>query len=512
MLETLDLSLKLGKDEYRSAMDKLGLDLQMLQRAAFEHGVPMLVVFEGWDSAGKGDSIANLLGHMDPRGFKVHVTRQPSEEEAYRPMLWRFWNRIPGKGAIAIFDRSWYGLLLDQRVDGTLDHRGWEQELVEAAAFERQLADDGMVILKFWLQIEKKEQKKRLKAWENDKAQRWRASQDIWAKHRRYDMILQHVEVMLARSHTHRAPWTLVEAKDQRFRRVKVLGTVASALRRALESRGVALPTGEEPPAKTPHRTKATAFVHKDPLLKPPVIPADSPLSRVDLGLALEREDYNKQVAEAQQRLRECHFLSYARRHSAVIMFEGWDAAGKGGTIKRLTENLDPRGYSVIPIAAPTRVEASCHYLWRFWQQIPKDGHMAIFDRSWYGRVIVERIEGFCTEEQWRRAYQEINEFERTLADHGAVICKFWLHISPEEQLARFRRRESIASKNYKITDEDWRNRAKWPQYLEAVSDMLRQTSTPHAPWTIVEANDKLWARVKVLNTVLRSMQEAARV
>ena len=180
-----------------------------------------------------------------------------------------------------------------------------------------------------------------------------------------------------------------------------------------------------------------------------------------------------------------------------------------GGAIKRLTENLDPRGYRVIPIAAPTRVEASCHYLWRFWQQIPKDGHMAIFDRSWYGRVVVERIEGFCTEEQWRRAYQEINEFELALADHGAVICKFWLHISPEEQLARFRRREQIASKNYKITDEDWRNRAKWPQYLEAVSDTLRQTSTPHAPWTIVEANDKLWARVKVLNTVLCSMQEA---
>jgi polyphosphate kinase 2 (PPK2 family) len=197
------------------------------------------------------------------------------------------------------------------------------------------------------------------------------------------------------------------------------------------------------------------------------------------------------------------------KRIPVVIAYEGWDAAGKGGNIRRLTEHLDPRGYEVVPIAAPNDIELAHHYLWRFWREVPKAGHITIFDRTWYGRVLVERVEGFCTVTDWRRAYREINEMERHLTAFGTVLCKFWLQIDRKEQLRRFREREAIAYKKWKITDEDWRNRRKWKAYQAAVEEMLARTSTPHAPWTIVESNCKWYARIKVLDTVIDAIKKA---
>lgn len=505
MLETLDLDLQLPKTDYKNAIERAGLELGLLQRACREAGIPVMLVFEGWDGAGKGDAIATLVEHMDPRGFKVFAPRQPSEDEAMRPTLWRFWRRLPARNEITIFDRSWYHDLTIARLDGGLDRVRWERHVDDAKDFERQLTDDGMLVLKFWLHVSRKELRRRLAAWEKEPYQRWRTREPLGRGGAKYKKIVAVVEETLALTNTHNAPWILVEAEDQRFRRVKILKETLAAMRRALMARGITPP---EPLTAAEMKKAPKVRPHADPLRKPPAIPGDSPLARVDLTLKLGRDRYAKELKAAQERLRDLEFRSYVERVPLVVMFEGWDAAGKGGAIKRLTEQLDPRGYQVVPVAKPEGAAAARHYLWRFWEQVPKAGHFGIFDRSWYGRVLVERVEGFCSEKEWQRAYEEINEFEQALADAGYAIVKFWLHISPDEQLRRFRDREASPVKRHKIVDEDWRNRAKWPPYLEAVSDMLRKTSTVYAPWTIVEANDKLHARVKVVKTVVQALEK----
>jgi polyphosphate kinase 2 (PPK2 family) len=225
----------------------------------------------------------------------------------------------------------------------------------------------------------------------------------------------------------------------------------------------------------------------------------------------VDPKEYRQRLKDAQASLGKLHSAMYLKRVPAAILFEGWDAGGKGGAIKRLAAPLDPRGYKVAPSSAPNDIESAHHYLWRYWNDIPKAGHLTVFDRSWYGRVMVERIEGYCSQDEWRRAFREINDFEAQLVDSGIVLVKFWLHIDQDEQLRRFERRMSIPEKQWKITDEDWRNRAKWDQYLEAVDEMLFRTSTTYAPWTIVEAVNKQFARVKVVETVQHKLEERLR-
>jgi polyphosphate kinase 2 (PPK2 family) len=298
---------------------------------------------------------------------------------------------------------------------------------------------------------------------------------------------------MLERTRTSYGPWTVVESTQGRFRRTRVFETIVDAVEGELDRR-------QRNPRPKP-----------EPMPEPEESPTqqNSVLDRVDLSLSLPREDYEQQLDQLQQRLRQLEHELYLARIPAVVAYEGWDAGGKGGNIRRLTRGLDPRGYQVIPIAAPTKEELAHHYLWRFWRQLPKAGHIAIFDRTWYGRVLVERVEGFCTETEWKRAYREINEFERELAEYGTVIVKFWLHIDQEEQLQRFKARQALEHKQWKITDDDWRNREKWNKYKVAVTDMLRRTSTTYAPWTILEANDKLHARIKALKTVAGALDAA---
>jgi polyphosphate:AMP phosphotransferase len=505
VLDTLDLSLRLGKADYAGALRRLDFELPLLQRAVHEQGVPVLVLFEGWYASGRGDSMTQLVHRFDPRGYRVHVTHASSDEDRLRPWMFRFWRRLPPKGAVGIFDRSWYYLLWNRRADGELAQGELERHLTEVNAFERQLVDGGLVLIKYWLHLSQEAQRRRLKKWAKDETQRWRVSDEDWKRHRSYPARLEVAEDMLARSHTAHAPWTPIEAEDENHRRVKVLSAFADTLRAELLRRGV--PEHTLRPADDSKAPRVAGS--RDTMPARPKLPPDSPLARVDHGLALTREVYKRRLAAAQKKLRGLEFESYRQRRPVVIVFEGWDAAGKGGAIRRLTEHLDPRGYAVIPVAAPTGAELAQHYLFRFWAEVPKDGHWAIFDRSWYGRVLVERVEGFAAEPEWRRAYAEINDFERALSVHGTIVVKFWLEVSPEEQLARFRRRERTPSRQFKLTAEDWRNRAKWPQYYAAVTDMLRQTSTPYAPWVIVEANDKLWARVKVVETVVRALSRA---
>ena len=422
----------------------------------------------------------------------MHSTNAPTEEERLRPFLWRFWSKTPARGRIAVFDRSWYGRVLVDRVDKIVPKKTWRTSYDEINSFERQLADDGSVIIKFFLHIAKDEQKKRFKKLIENPATSWKVSKDDWRQHKQYKKYAAAVDDMFERTTKPWAPWTMVEAHDERFATVKMMKTAIVAIERKLAEVRKAKAGG------TPAQTVA---------LSPNRI-RGSILDKADLSLALDRADYEDQLKVLQQRMRDLEHELYKERIPLVILFEGWDAAGKGGNIRRLTSHLDPRGYEVIPIIAPNDVEKAHHYLWRFWVPFPKAGHIAVFDRSWYGRVMVERVERFCSEAEWKRAYQEINEMEQQWASFGAILVKFWLHIDKDEQLARFNDRQKTPHKKWKITDEDWRNREKWNAYKAAVDEMLARTSTARAPWTIVEATCKLHARIKTLNTVIAAVEK----
>ena len=493
MLELVDLDKKIPKETYKQVFPEMEIRLGECQRAARTAGVPVVIVFEGWDAAGKGTLINRLTQALDPRGFTVHPIGAPDEAEQHHPWMWRFWTALPAAGCFAIFDRSWYGRVLFERIEGLTPQREWKQAYEDIDQFERQLADEGTVIVKFWLHIGKKEQQQRFQRLEDDPATAWKVGKDEWKRHRKYPQWLEAVEEMLQRTSTAEAPWTVVEATQGRFARVKVFETVIRAVEEELRRRA-------SQPAAEP---------------EPMPEPADSPvrqqtiLDRADLSLSLKRQEYQQQLDQLQERLFQLEHEIYVARVPAVIVYQGWDAAGKGGNIKRLTRGLDPRGYQVVPVGPPTTEEKAHHYLWRFWKDVPKAGHITIFDRSWYGRVLVERVEGLCTEAEWQRAYREINEFERQLTDFGTVIVKFWLQIDPDEQLRRFKARQQTPHKQWKISEQDWRNREKWKQYELSVVEMLQRTSTTYAPWTILEANCKLYARIKALRTVAEALQGA---
>jgi len=512
MLETVNLDQSLPKDEYKRVMEPLRLQLGEMQRRLRNLGVRTVILLEGWDAAGKGTVIGSLTAALDPRGFAVSVTEKPTEEERMYPYLTRFWRQLPSAGAIAIFDRSWYRRLLDERVEGEVPPEVWQAAYDEITQFERQLAADGYLLLKFWLHISRKEQRKRFKQLLADPAFAWRVGPDERRRRRKWDQYLEAVEEMLARTSTGRSPWTVIESNCSRYARTRVFETVVDAMGRAADE---AERRKAEAEASKAERRKAEAAearrakrrTAEEPEETTPAVKPSNPLDRVDLTLDLSRADYAERLDSLQEELRRLEHECYIHRMPVVLLYEGWDASGKGGNIRRLTADLDPRGYDVIPVGAPTAQELANHYLRRFWIRLPKAGHFAIFDRSWYGRLMVERIEGYCSEEEWRRAYQEINEFEAAVARYGTVIVKFWLHISQEEQLRRFEDRQNTPYKQWKITDEDWRNREKWDQYYQAVGEMIQRTSTTYAPWTIVEGDSKTWARVRALQAAVDAVK-----
>lgn len=490
MLEMVDLKKKLDKKEFKKKMPDLERRLGELQRACKDKGIPTILVFEGLEAAGKGTCINRLMLPLDPRGFKVSPIHPSTDVEKMWPHLVRFWKLLPARGRLAIFDRSWYDRLLGQRVKGEVAKADCERTFSEILAFERQQADDGAVIVKFWMHISKKEQAKRFKAQERVKAQSWKVGKEEWKQHRLYGRYIKAAEEMMEKTNTSRAPWIVVESHDKEYATLKIFETLAATWETALEK-------FENESKNNTRQIAAKLSAHNVTVL-----------SKLDLTQKLSKEQYDKLIHKLQDRIRELEYIIYRRRIPVVICYEGCDAAGKGGNIKRLTENLDPRGYEAIPVAAPTKEELAHHYLWRFAGCMPKAGHVTIFDRTWYGRVMVERVEGFCPPEAWQRAFREINEFEAHLANYGAVIVKFWLHIDQQEQLRRFKERQKNKWKQWKLTAEDWRNRKKWPAYETAINDMLANCSTSYAPWTIIEANDKYFARVKALKTVIRAIEK----
>ena len=511
MLEKVDLTKKLSKEEYKEKMPQLEARLGRLQRECKALGIPIMIVFEGFGASGKGLQIGRLIQSMDPRGFEVHPIKNETEEERMHPFMWRFWTKTPAKGRIAIYDGSWYRRVLIDRFEKRTKNKELADVFHSINSFEEQLAEDGTLIIKLLLDIDKKEQKKRFDKLEKNKETAWRVTQGDKERNVHYDEYAAMMEDMLFKTDTDYAPWTIIESMDKRFATLKIYTTVIKAMADQIEK---LQKEKEEKEAKkladsesaAGGETDAVAEIAKeaDEEMKDLQV---SILSKADLSLHYTREEYKEKLDKLQKKMEKLHGELYRRRIPVVLGFEGWDAGGKGGAIKRLTERMDARGYVVNPTASPNDIEKAHHYLWRFWRAMPKDGHVAVFDRTWYGRVMVERIEGFCTTEEWKRAYKEINDMEKDLYDAGAVVIKFWMHIDKDEQERRFRERQENPEKQWKITDEDWRNREKWDQYEDAVNEMLMRTSTDYAPWVVVEGNDKYYARVKVLRTVVEAIE-----
>ncbi|WP_013322002.1 polyphosphate:AMP phosphotransferase [Gloeothece verrucosa] len=490
MLNTLDLELTLDKETYKSQIEDLMRQLCSLQQTCWEQKLPVIVVLEGWAAAGKGSLVKKIVNYMDPRGFAVHPILNPSPQEERFPFLWRFWHKLPAKGSIGFFYHSWYTHILEDRLFKRLPDALAPSVMRDINAFERQLVDDGAAIAKFWIHLSRKELKSRLKKYETDELESWRVRPEDWQQAKNYDQYAALAEEMITYTSTGSAPWTLVEGNCQRYARIKVLSQLVATIVQALDQ------------LKNSPKSHSTLAPQQELLSTEPDF-----LAKVDLNLCLDKENYKQRLRQAQVELRKLQLSVFKTNIPVLVIFEGWDAAGKGGAIKRLTDTLDPRSYKVNSFAAPTTEELQHHYLWRFWRHLPGARTIGIFDRSWYGRVLVERIEGFATEIEWRRSYQEINEFEAQLTDSGYVLVKFWLHISQDEQLLRFEERKNNPFKQYKLTEEDWRNREQWNLYYVAVNQMIARTSTPAAPWTIIPGNDKYYARVKVLETVIEAIK-----
>ncbi len=487
MLKNFVFTNKPEEDELKERLKAAREKLFKQQTQLKEHKVPVLVLMEGWGTAGKGSVIGHIIQNIDPRFFKVATTDQPTEEENRKPFLYRYFARLPEAGKFMILDSGWMEEVTRKCLHGEMDKKTYDQRISSIKRFERQLTDNGYLVMKFFCHISEKEQKKRIEGLITDIDTRWRVNgHDKWQNHH-YKKCMDVFDRYMEDTNTPSAPWYIVDSKSRKWAELQILETLTQGIEIALQNKSLAVPL----------------LQNVFPLKKMPK------LAEIPLDVYLEEREYKEELDRLQKHLGELHNRLYRKKIPVVIAYEGWDAAGKGGNIKRITGALDPRGYEVHPIASPEPHEKARHYLWRFWTRLPKTGHIAIFDRSWYGRVMVERLEGFCSENDWKRAYNEINEFEKELHDWGAVIIKFWVQIDKDTQLARFTDRQNTPEKQWKITEEDWRNREKWDDYETAVNEMIQKTSTTYAPWYVLESVDKKYARIKALRIVIEELEKA---
>jgi polyphosphate:AMP phosphotransferase len=491
MFESAEIGHAIDKETYdrevpalREALLEAQYDLQQQKRSA------VIVLINGIEGAGKGETVKLLNEWMDPRLIEVRTFDRQTDEELAHPPAWRYWRQLPAKGRMGVFFGNWYSQMLQGRVHGLFKNAVLDQAISGAERLEKMLCNEGAVIFKFWFHLSKKQMKNRLNTLKDDPLHSWRISPLDWQQSKTYDKFVRYGERAIRRTSRDYAPWNIVEGVDPYYRSLTVGKILLEGLQAALQTPKVAARPAGVPPL--PDKQGELSL-----------------LDCLDMTLHLDKDDYEEQLITEQARLSGLMRDKRMRRHSLIAVFEGNDAAGKGGAIRRVAAALDPRQYSIVPIAAPSEDERAQPYLWRFWRQVPARGKFTIFDRSWYGRVMVERIEGFCTQADWMRAYGEINDFEEQLTAAGAIVVKFWLAIDKDTQLERFQSREEIPFKRFKITEEDWRNREKWDLYRSAVCDMVDRTSTEISPWTLVEANDKRWARVKVLRTINEALEAA---
>jgi polyphosphate:AMP phosphotransferase len=515
VFETAQLGRKVGKQEYEAEALQLQGELLHVQRAIAAAKVPVIIVLSGVEGPDQGEVVNRLHEWLDPRGLQTHAFWGETDEEAQRPRFWRFWRRLPSRGAVGIMFGSWYTQPIIDHVLERLDEAEYERELRRIEEFERLVTDDGALVIKLWLHLPKADEKRRI---ERD-AKQGRKTPLLLEKKlsKRYDRFVASAERAIRMTDTGHCPWVVIEATDRRYRDLTVGRTLLQAMRERLQAgaerqeslvrtiAGADVASLPEPSSAAPEHD-ARPEPHT-------VAAADllTVLDRVDLHVTLPEAEYEPRLQRAQRRLGKRAWEAYDRGRNTVAVFEGWDAAGKGGAIRRVARAVDARLFRTISIAAPTDEERAHHYLWRFWRHLPRAGYMTIYDRSWYGRVLVERVEGFARPDEWRRAYQEINDFEEQLVEHGVVLLKFWLHIGADEQLRRFEERKQVERKKHKITEEDWRNREKWSAYEAAVDEMVARTSTAYAPWTLVAGNDKRHARVDVLETFCQRLGTALR-
>jgi polyphosphate:AMP phosphotransferase len=476
---------KYNKLDFQQEQDELHASLLVAQRACRSAGVPIVILVSGVEGAGKSAVVNRFSKWLDMRNVRAVSYWSESDDERNRPRDWRFWRDLPGKGEISILFGSWYTHPIVKaatqiKKDKKL-HAYLRQECDHINQFEMLLSDDGVVFIKLWFHISKTEQAARIKA---KKKAGFRISPYEAKLSKSYDVFARISHRVIDETDKDHAHWHVIDSRDKRSRDLRAGRILLEHMHKAME-------TGSLEAAQ-----KEFKF-------------ADQQLFHIDVSKSLSESTYKKQLDKYQAKLAKLHWAAWEKKRSTVLMFEGWDAAGKGGAIRRLTGAMDARLYRVIPVAAPTDEEKAHHYLWRFWRQLPQDGYVSIYDRSWYGRVLVERIEGFAREDEWQRAYDEINDFEQQLTNHGVIVAKFWLHISAEEQLRRFKEREKIEHKKHKLTDEDWRNREQWSAYEQAVDDLLVRTDKPIAPWFAVPANDKLYARIQVIKAVCGQLEEA---
>ncbi len=489
MFEIAENSQKLSKREYKARLPDLRVELLRLQRQLADADFPVLLLISGIDGGGKGDIINLLNEWMDPRYIRTHAFAEPTEEERHRPRYWRYWMSLPKQGEIGIFVGSWYSDPISNWMNNESSHEDLDRDLAHINRLEKELTDAGMLIIKCWVHMSKKNQQKRFNELKKDPRTRWRVSKRDQKHLKLYDEFVALANRVLKKTDSGNAPWNVIEGSDLKYSSV----TVAEYLLARVNSH-----------ASQPG-TAATRNINIDKIKKGGL------KSFRQNSQSLGKREYNEQLEKYQGRLNRLARKMRDKSISAILVFEGWDAAGKGGAIRRITHALDARQYRVIPIAAPTDEEQAHHYLWRFWRHLPRAGKFTIYDRSWYGRVLVERVEKFATDAEWFRAYDEINDFEAELCEHGIVLLKFWLQIDKEEQLRRFNEREQIAYKQHKITDEDYRNREKWDEYEVAVDDMLGMTGTEVAPWQVIAANDKRQARIDILQMVTKAIEKAVK-
>lgn len=543
------------KEEYDALIEKL----VVLQQRAITEGVGLVVLFEGWNGAGKGSRISDLMYNLDARATSVYVSPDADAAAArelaklgqnvtgYHPLMQEYWEALGERGHITFYDRGWYTkatelLLAKRSVDLVLPKGGARHYLESIEDFERGLARDGYAVVKLFMHVRKKAQKKRLDRLYDDAATRWRVPEKKLVSTKDYDEAYELYDKLLEGSDFPFAPWVLVNGEDKREANLTIARTLISAIEDALEAKVAAAQTAAEDAealrvdalaraegaehaqgsrasmdahkaAETPQEVQAEARAAAQHAFAPessrfPIVGAYPRVATMDHGLTLPHDEYKAELKELQKRLFRLENVMYQKRVPLMLVYEGWDAAGKGGNIKRVAQALDARAYTIYPSPAPTKPELAHPHLWRYWTRLPKAGHVGMYDRSWYGRVLVERVEELTPPERWAQGYDEINEFEHDLVDWGAILLKFWVDVSREEQLARFEAREENPAKQWKITPDDWRNREKYPQYASAIDDMFRLTSTTYAPWIVLESDDKRYARVKALRIIVKALEE----
>jgi AMP-polyphosphate phosphotransferase len=475
---------KLDKDDYQKRSTELRYRMVELQNRIRGSKIPVVILFAGVDGAGKHETVDLMNEWMDPRWLKTRAYGEYTEEERLRPPMWRYWRDLPAGGEIGLFLSAWTSRPLLDRVKGLSTEKQFEDQLETIRAFEKTLCDNGYLVMKFWMHLDQDHQKDRLVKLSSDELRAWQIKSSDWENLQLYERFMESADAIVAK--TDGVPWKVIDGSFEKSRSL----FVAEEFVKGLEAR-----LKKEEQKKTLEKSTKS------------IVPHGKRLADVNLSQKVSKDIYKTEMKRLQSKLFNLQQEAYRRNIPSVLVFEGWDAAGKGGAIRRLTKALDARQYEVTPIAAPTQEELNHHYLWRFWKHLPRGGRVAIFDRSWYGRVLVERVEGFADKASWHRAFEEIKVFEKELTDYGAVVCKFWLHISKEEQLERFEDRAKVAYKAWKLCDDDWRNRDQWESYLDAAEDMFGLTETKNAPWSIIPANQKQFARLKVISTLCKALE-----